>query len=395
MYIIERASFLRIWLELFRVYPAQAEYVKAYNKNVIEKNLRAERNVLKSKRGHQSYLLYTSEHTMIQIWRITAEQTKQIELPQDTDLNVITRQLPDGFYSTFRTYGQGTRVIGLKAHLQRLYGPVRSPQVSELTLRKQLGLLLKDYSNEARVRLIMTKQGELYVAIEALKQWPNEIYEKGVKVETVELTRTDPRLKSTRFIGESESERKHIVQKGIFEALIVKNGKILEGLTSNFFYVLRPACPVPSGPGRGTWDAGTGERSEAQSKDGIQEKSSPPRSSRFDYGIEEHNPSAPQENAGTSQREVLCTAQRDILLGVTRRTVIHLARGIGLEIVYEPLKRDQTQVAQEAFITSSSRGIVPVIQIDGEMVGEGSVGAITRQLSVAYEAYVLEKAERI
>ncbi len=51
MYIIERASFLRIWLELFRVYPAQAEYVKAYNKNVIEKNLRAERNVVKSKRG--------------------------------------------------------------------------------------------------------------------------------------------------------------------------------------------------------------------------------------------------------------------------------------------------------------------------------------------------------
>jgi branched-subunit amino acid aminotransferase/4-amino-4-deoxychorismate lyase len=59
------------------------------------------------------------------------------------------------------------------------------------------------------------------------------------------------------------------------------------------------------------------------------------------------------------------------------------------------LRRDQLEIAREAFLTSSSRGIVPVIQIDRVTVGEGRVGGITRQLSAAYEAYVLEKAEEI
>ena len=44
-------------------------------------------------------------------------------------------------------------------------------------------------------------------------------------------------LKSTAFIGVSDAERKHIAQEGIFEALLVKDGEILEGMTSNFFYV--------------------------------------------------------------------------------------------------------------------------------------------------------------
>ena len=96
-----------------------------------------------------------------------------------------------------------------------------------------------------------------------------------------------------------------------------------------------------------------------------------------------------------SAQDKLYTAQRDILLGVTRRTVIRVARGMGLEVKYQPLKRDQLKVPREAFITSSSRGVVPVIQIDDVTVGQGRPGQITKQLSAAYEAYVLAKAEQI
>jgi branched-subunit amino acid aminotransferase/4-amino-4-deoxychorismate lyase len=49
----------------------------------------------------------------------------------------------------------------------------------------------------------------------------------------------------------------------------------------------------------------------------------------------------------------------------------------------------------EAFLTSSSRGIVPIVQIDGVTVGQGRPGPITKQLSAAYEAYVVKKAENI
>jgi branched-chain amino acid aminotransferase len=50
---------------------------------------------------------------------------------------------------------------------------------------------------------------------------------------------------------------------------------------------------------------------------------------------------------------------------------------------------------KEAFITSSSRGIVPVVQIDDVKVGRGRVGSTTKLLMKAYEEYVLNHAEKI
>jgi branched-chain amino acid aminotransferase len=109
--------------------------------------------------------------------------------------------------------------------------------------------------------------------------------------------------------------------------------------------------------------------------------------------VAEARASAPLRSA---QREaILGTARAGILLGITRQTVIAIAQGSGLAVRYQPLERDQLSAANEAFITSSSRGIVPVIQIDDVTIGPGSPGPITLQLSAAYEAYVIEKAERI
>ena len=240
-------------------------------------------------------------------------------------------------------------MLGLRSHLRRL------PDVNASLLRRNLDQCLESYrppfglrarrgekAGEARVRVIQTKGGEVYIAIEPLKPLPREVYEEGVRVETTEIERVSPRTKSTAFIGQSDKERQNIAQKGIFEALLVKNGRILEGMTSNFFYVL----PLASTTLR-------------------------------------------------SAQRVLCTAQRDVLLGVTRRTVIRMARGRGVEVRFSPLKLDQISAVSEAFITSSSRGIVPVVQIDEVKIGVGRVGELTRQLSAAYEAYVMRKAERI
>jgi branched-chain amino acid aminotransferase len=271
---------------------------------------------------------------MIQVWHITQNQNIKLEL-EPASLDEVIRQLPDpdGYYSTFRTFDGCTRVLGLTAHLRRLYDPVSMPEVSESFLRRQLLTLLEPYRPaEARVRLMMTKQGQAYIAIEPLRSLPQEVYENGIHVETAELHRDHPRLKSTSFIAASDSERKHIAQEGVFEALLVKDGKILEGMTSNFFYV-------------------------------------------------KHN--------------ILFTAQDDILLGITRKTVIEVARGRGVEVKYEPLKRNQSTDVDEAFITSSSRGIVPVIQIDRSTIGQGRPGPITKDLSAAYAQYVIENAEKI
>lgn len=264
---------------------------------------------------------------MIRTWKITDGKQVEVNLSDASSLDAITKQLPEGYYSTFRTYDGCRRVLGLTAHLQRL------PDADASLLRRCLTQLLEPYRpGEARVRVVQTKEGEVYIAIEPLKSLPREVYENGVHVETTEIRRVSPREKSSAFIRQSEEERKKIAQKGIFEALLVKNGRILEGMTSNFFFIVD---------------------------------------------------------------NVLHTARRDVLLGVTRRTVIRVARGRGVEVRYSPLKLDQVSAVSEAFITSSSRGIVPVIQIDEVKVGEGRVGEVTKQLSAAYEAYVLRKAERI
>ena len=257
-------------------------------------------------------------------------------MPGMTSLDAITRQLPQGFYSTFRTYAGGTRVIGLKAHLRRLYGPGEEqgiiPAMDAVTLKKQLAKLLKSYPDEARVRVMMTYSGEMYLALEPLKRLPPEIYQQGVQVITTNLQRESPRLKSTKFITTSDTLRTRLKGSRIFEALLVKNGRILEGMTSNFFYI----------------------------RDGK-----------------------------------VCTARRDILLGVTRRTVLRVARGNGVGVVYRALKREQVRAVDEAFLTSSSRGIVPIVQIDDLRVGQGSPGNVTRQLMTAYQDYVLCTAELI
>jgi branched-chain amino acid aminotransferase len=289
---------------------------------------------------------------MIQTWHITQTQNIKLDITASS-LDEVTRQLPEGYYSTFRTFEGGTRVLRLTAHLQRLYKPVATPEVDELFLRRQLSALLESYRpGEGRVRAVMTRNGQTYLALASLTPLPREIYENGVHVETTEIQRKHPRLKSTSFISRSDSERKHIAQESIFEALLVKDAKILEGMTSNFFYVLRA------------------ERSKERSLRRAKTK--------------------------RAQREmILCTASDDILLGVTRETVIEIAQGRGLEVKFQPLKLSQLEIINEAFITSSSRGVVPVIQIDQVTIGQGKPGPITKELIAAYESYVIENAEKI
>jgi len=291
----------------------------------------------------------------IQLFQIKKTQSSATTLSDMSSLDAITRQLPDGYYSTFRTFDNCSRVIGLSTHLRRL------PNVDASALRRHLLQLLEPFRlAEARVRVMETKQGQFYISIEPLKLLAREIYENGVSVETTTIHRDDPRAKSTAFISASDEERKHIAQAGIFEALLVKNGKILEGMTSNFFYVLHPEHPSSA--------------------------------------LVAHLPQVQVlgTNAPRSaQDEVLCTAQRDILLGVTRTMVIRAARGRGVDVKYQPLKLSQLLAVKEAFITSSSRGIVPVVQIDEVKIGEGSPGKITKMLTSAYDEYVLKNAEKM
>ena len=74
------------------------------------------------------------------------------------------------------------------------------------------------------------------------------------------------------------------------------------------------------------------------------------------------------------------------LPGITRATVISLARTMGFDVQdSRPIRPEQIQSASEIFLTSSVREIVPVIEVDGRVVGAGTPGVLTRRLMRAYK----------
>jgi len=173
--------------------------------------------------------------------------------------------------------------------------------------------------------------GIMYVLIQPMQTLPAEIYSKGVHLEISKTSREKPSLKQTAFIGESAFDRTR-VDGEIFEILLTNKGRILEGMTSNFFYV----------------------------RDGM-----------------------------------LCTAGRGVLIGVTRQTVIAVAKQEEINICLKALALNELPLIEEAFITSSSRGVVPVVQIGEQQIGNGQVGTMTRKLMNLYETEVLSLAEEI
>ena len=82
----------------------------------------------------------------------------------------------------------------------------------------------------------------------------------------------------------------------------------------------------------------------------------------------------------------LVTRQTDngILAGITRHSLKTLANSLQLKLVERPFSLTEAKRAQEAFITSATSFVTPVVRIDGEMVGDGKPGPIARRLREEY-----------
>jgi len=298
----------------------------------------------------------------MKLLEISLQNTVEVETSAST-LDGMTAALPVGFYTTFSTLAAGTKVLGLQAHLDRLFVPAKDiglkPAVDEKFLRAKIAEIAQiNLPHESRVRLILTKdEGRVYVAFQPFIAPPREIYENGVHVITSDVSRTDPRIKGTDFISKSAEQRK-LVKGDVYEILLVHNGKILEGMTSNFYAVQYVIA----------------RRSETTTKQSSGSGGLLLRlSARNDIKI--------------------ITARSGILLGVTRRAVLRLARGEGMSIEYRAPRVDEN--FDEAFLTSSSRGVVPIVKINDQPVGQGTAGAWAKTLSLAYQAYVEERSEKI
>ncbi len=73
-----------------------------------------------------------------------------------------------------------------------------------------------------------------------------------------------------------------------------------------------------------------------------------------------------------------------ILEGVTRDTVITLARELGLTVVEGRVARDQLLLADEVFFTGTAAEVTPVREIDNRAIGDGTVGPITKRIQTKF-----------
>ncbi len=81
----------------------------------------------------------------------------------------------------------------------------------------------------------------------------------------------------------------------------------------------------------------------------------------------------------------------DILHGITRASVLKYAAEAQMEVVERPFSPDEARAADEAFITSASTFVLPVVGVDGVQIGDGAPGPVSRRLR---EIYIGESRKR-
>jgi len=259
--------------------------------------------------------------------------------PKVNQHDTIISHLPPGVFTTFRTIDQ-KRAFQLSAHFLRLIESINLSNYrfnySLDDLRPALLAVLKyqeGNEHKVRIQLPLTDLSICYIFVDKLNPYPEDFYTKGVKVKTNNLQRFNPKAKLSNFLSQSEEEKKFLLDNSLEESLILdENQNILEGLSSNFF--------------------------------GIQNKK-------------------------------IRTAEKNVLDGITRNIVLFEAKNLGVEINFQPVKLFEIQDLDEAFITSTSRKIMPIIKIDTLLIGDGLPGPITNQLRIAFDKRFLQEFEEI
>ena len=77
-----------------------------------------------------------------------------------------------------------------------------------------------------------------------------------------------------------------------------------------------------------------------------------------------------------------------VLPGITREAILEIARDLGLATAERAFVTDELAMAEEAFLTSSLRGIAPLVRVGARALGRGTPGDLTRQLACAYTSLV-------
>lgn len=88
----------------------------------------------------------------------------------------------------------------------------------------------------------------------------------------------------------------------------------------------------------------------------------------------------------TAQGTIATPTDTQALRGITRDSVMQIARDMGFSVEERSITIEELGAAREVFMTGSSVGVWPVVRIDGKSVGNGEVGAETARLKARFDA---------
>ena len=80
-----------------------------------------------------------------------------------------------------------------------------------------------------------------------------------------------------------------------------------------------------------------------------------------------------------TNEDVLVTPSEKILWGITRSKIINLAKDF-LQVEEREAHLEELLHAKEAFFTSTTKGALPIVEVDGKTIGEGKPGPISKEL---------------
>ncbi|MCX6046244.1 MAG: aminotransferase class IV [Chloroflexi bacterium] len=279
----------------------------------------------------------------LQLFAVTKAGPQSLPVATDaTDLADLLHGLALGVYSSMRTFAHD-QFLDLEDHLART---VRSMKLlgwpyefDERNLRQVLQQVCTNAPwPETRVRIDILAEparhlgtdSRVLIGLMPFQPPPATLYQTGVTLGLAEgITRSQPLVKTAAFAevrkGYTETTP-HADESAVYEYVMTDaQGQILEGLSSNFYAV---------------------------------------------------------------HQGVIHTAGTGVLEGVTRKILLTLIEQLGLPLSLAAIHVAEIPQLTEAAISSSARGLLPVVNMAGQTIGSGQPGPICTQLHKAYDTFV-------
>ncbi len=261
----------------------------------------------------------------------------------------------DGVFEGIRAY-DGI-IFKLEEHLERLYGSAKTLMLEIPYSRDEMREIVRQSCIEnglrdAYIRLVVSRgpgdlgldprkcsRATVIVIADRISLYPQELYENGMHVGTGSTRRSraeiiNPQVKSLNYLNNILAKIE-ANQHGWGEVVMLnEEGFVAECSADNIFMVRKGVLVTPA-PHLG------------------------------------------------------------ILLGITRQTVLDLARDAGYPTLETTFTRHELWNADEVFLTGSAAEIVPVVKVDERVVGDGRPGPVTKELTRLFRAYTPTHGVRI